>query len=327
LLWNPNANDNDIINEFLFGFYGDAAPYIRMYFDRLHKETRNAEVRLDIYGTPVWLAENILSVKNMKAYNGYFDKAEKAVRDEKVLYNSVRAARLPLMFSAIEIAKTDLFGPRGWYEEKDGKFIKKPEMNKMLDDFYSICKHDSITSLNEKGLTPDFFYHNTLRNIDVQTEGNLAFRKKISCDPHSDPRYTGTGNQLLTNGVKGTEDYKINWLGWEGMDTEINIDLDTVQNINKIEISTLHMPDVWILHPASVTALVSTDGKEFKEIGKEHSDPGLKYKSDIKSFSFSKAGLKTRHIKFLIKSTIQLPEWHAYKGNKSWVFIDEIIIK
>jgi hypothetical protein len=113
LLWNPKAPSNSITNEFLFGFYGDAAPYIRMYFDKLHEETRKSGISLDIYGTPIWLADNVLSESNMAKYNEYFDKAEKAVRDDMILYNRVRAARLPLMFSSIEIAKTDLFGKRG----------------------------------------------------------------------------------------------------------------------------------------------------------------------------------------------------------------------
>ena len=327
LLWNPKANDNSIINEFLFGFYGDAAPYIRMYFDKLHEETRKSEIRLDIYGTPVWLADNVLSESNMAKYNEYFDKAEKAVRDDLILYNRVRAARLPLMFSAIEIAKTDLFGKRGWYFEKDGKFSKKPDMNKMLEDFYSICNHDSITSLNEKGLSPDSYYHNTLRYIDVQIDGNIAFRKNVICNPPPDPRYTGMGNQMLTNGVRGTEDYKINWLGWEGMDCEIELDLDSLRFLNEITISTLHMPDVWIIQPVSVKCLASENGITYYDSGEIISDPGLEYKTDIRNFTFNTSNIKARYLKLLVRSVNKLPHWHAYKGNKAWIFIDEIVVR
>ena len=31
--------------------------------------------------------------------------------------------------------------------------------------------------------------------------------------PEPDPKYKANGNATLTNGVRGTEDYKINWLG------------------------------------------------------------------------------------------------------------------
>ena len=327
LLWNPDANDNHIINDFLSGYYGDAGIYIRYYFDLLHSECKKSGTKLDIYGSPVWLSENILSESNIKKYNDIFDKAESAVADNAQVLNRVKVARMPVMFSAIEIAKTDLFGQRGWYKEENGKYVKKEEMNKLLDDFYYLCRHDSILSLNEKGLSPEFYYNTTLRNIDVQVDGNKAFKKKVSCSPAPDPRYTGMGNQMLTNGVRGSEDFKINWLGWEGMDCEIEIDLDSIQNLNEISISALHMPDVWILYPESIKCLTSEDGKIYSELGAIKSDPELKYKTDIRNFTFKAENIRTRYIKFQVKSMMVLPQWHTYKGNKAWVFIDEIVVK
>ncbi len=327
LLWDPTANADEIINDFMIGYYGDAAPYIRQYFDKLHNECKLHDVKLDIYGNPVWLADNILSESNMIIYNELFDKAEKSVNLNPDILGRVKAARLPIMYSAIEIAKTDLFGKRGWYKEVNGKYIQKPEMNKMLKDFYSLCKNDSINTLNEKGLTPEFFYNSTLRSIDVQVEGNLAFKKKVSCQPNSDPKYTGMGSQLLTNGVRGTEDYKINWLGWEAIDAEIIVDLDSVRKINEINISTLHKPDVWILHPVSIVCLLSNDGINYVYADEKKPDPELREKLDINTFNFQLKDTKTRFIKLKLTNLKNLPQWHAYKGNKSWIFVDEIIVK
>jgi len=327
LLWNPNANMNAMIDDFMKGFYGEAAPYIREYFDLLHSECKKAGVKLDIYGNPVWLAQNILSENNMKIYNQLFDKAEQATANHIEVLGRVKAARLPIMFSAIEIAKTDLFGPRGWYNNVNGKYIPKKEMNQMLEDFYTMCKHDSIQALNEKGLSPEFFYNATLRAIDVQVEGNLAFHKKISCTPPPDPKYTGMGPQILTNGVRGTEDYKINWLGWEDQDAEIILDLDSITKISEINISTLHLPDVWILHPASILCMISNDGINYTNIDILKSDTELRYKTDIKAFTFNIKTGKTRYIKFMLYGVKKLPQWHAYKGSKAWMFVDEITVK
>lgn len=327
LLWNPNLDVNDIINDFMIGYYNDAAPFIRQYFDLLHSECKKADVKLDIYGNPVWLAQNILSESNLLKYNELFDEAEKAVKLAPEIYGRVRAARMPIMFSAIEIAKTDLFGPRGWYKKVDGKYVQKPEMNKLLEDFYALCKHDSINSLNEKGLTPDFFYNSTLRAIDVQVEGNQAFKKKVMCNPAPDPKYTGMGAEILTNGVRGTEDYKINWLGWEDQDASIIVDLDSLTAINEINISTLHLPDVWIIHPVSIVCQVSADGKNFKYLNELKSDPEMKYMTDIKTFTFNALNSKIRFLKFNLTGVKKLPMWHAYKGSKAWIFVDEITVK
>ena len=327
LLWNPNADVNVIIDDFMNGFYGAAATYIREYFDLLHSECKKANVHLDIYGSPVWLAQTILSENNMKRYNMLFDKAEKAVASNTEVLYRVKAARMPIMFSTIEIAKTDLFGPRGWYNEVKGKYVQKAEMNQMLDDFYSMCKHDSIQALNEKGLSPTFFYQSTKRTIDVQVEGNLAFKKKVICVPAPDPKYTAMGPQMLTNGVRGNEDYKINWLGWEDEDASIILDLDSITKINEVNISTLHLPDVWILHPLSISCSISNDGINYQLAQELKADPNLKYKTDIKTFTFKLKNTKAHYLKFNLISLKKLPLWHAYKGSKAWIFVDEITVK
>ena len=327
LLWNPNENFNNLINDFLKSYYGKAAPYIRQYFDMLHNELEKANTKLDIYGNPVWLSQNILSENNMLKYNEIFDNAEKIVADAPEILGRVEVARLPLIFSTIEIAKTDLFGSRGWYKEVNGKFVKKSEMNNLLERFYSLCKRDSIKTLNEKGLTPEFYYQSTLRNIDVQVEGNLAFKKKVNCTPLPDPKYTGIGVQMLTNGVKGSEDYKVNWLGWEDNDVSITVDLGDVYNVHEVNISTLHLPDVWILHPVSIRCSISNDGKSFIQVDEQITGNDIKNKIDIKNYIFKFKNTKTKYIRFFITGTKNLPEWHAYKGNKSWIFVDEITIK
>lgn len=327
LLWYPNENADAVINDFMKGYYGKAAPYLRQYFDKLHAESAKADIVLDIYGNPVWLANNILSEENMKVYNQLFDEAEKAVADDAAVLGRVEVARLPIIFSAIEIAKTDLFGSRGWYKKEEGRFVKKAEMNQLLERFIYLCRRDSVVQMNEKGLTPEQYYQNTLRNIDVQLDGNLAFEKKANCNPPSDPRYTGMGNRLLTNGVRGSEDYKINWLGWEAKDVVIEVDMDSIIQLNEIQISTLHLPDVWILHPVKINCKYSADGKNYYSLGEIKSDTTLKYKTDIYNFSFKANKQKIRYLKFEITATKYLPDWHAYKGNKSWVFVDEIIAK
>ena len=200
-------------------------------------------------------------------------------------------------------------------------------MNQMLEDFYTLCKHDSIQALNEKGLSPEFYYNTSLRAIDVQVEGNLAFHKKVICQPPPDPKYTGLGPQLLTNGVRGSEDYKINWLGWEDQDAEIIVDLDSVRKINEINISTLHMPDVWILHPSSIVCMTSSDGQNYQFLEEQKPDSELRYKTDIKTFTFKLKDSQCRYLKMKLTGVKKLPQWHAYKGSKAWIFVDEITVK
>ncbi|MGZ3950760.1 MAG: DUF4838 domain-containing protein, partial [Flavisolibacter sp.] len=320
LLWNPTANTDSIINDFMRGYYGKAAPYVRAYFDRLHQQARISKQGLDIYGTPVWNAKTFLSSENIKEYNDLFDKAENAVKDNPAVLERVKIARLPVQFADMEIAKTDMFGERGWYRIENGKYLLRPERKQLLDDFYNCCKRNNIVHLNETGLTTDVYYANTLRFIDVQTEGNLAFQKPVTCKPLPDEKYSGTGPDMLTNGVKGTDDYKINWLGWQGTDVEVMIDLQKKVPVKEITLSSLQFPKSWILHPLRVACFISDDGINFENKGVVASNPDLTKEEQMKDFSFAVAGVSPRYIKLVVEATKTLPAWHNYAGNKSWVF-------
>jgi hypothetical protein len=197
----------------------------------------------------------------------------------------------------------------------------------MLEKFKQICTQNNVIEFTENGLTLNIWYENSVRYIHVSTEGNTAFQKQVTCLPEPDPKYKASGPATLTNGVKGTEDYKINWLGWEASDVEIVLDLGSVEKINQIELSTLQYPKSWITHPVSVSCQLSKDGKKYNEPVTLYSSDNLQTEPMMKAFAFNNAGTKTRYIKFTITATKALPAWHAYAGLKSWVFVDEIVVK
>ncbi|MBK7634166.1 MAG: hypothetical protein IPJ13_07600 [Saprospiraceae bacterium] len=66
-------------------------------------------------------------------------------------------------------------------------------------------------------------------------------------------KYSSGSPALLTNGVHGSNDYRVHWLGWEGIDFEISLDLVDDKEIDSIQISTLYLPNSWVLHPKGVT--------------------------------------------------------------------------
>ena len=56
------------------------------------------------------------------------------------------------------------------------------------------------------------------------------------------------------------------WLGWEGLDFDLTVDLGAPSAASRAAISTLYNQRSWILPPRRVTCLVSTDGARFQEI-------------------------------------------------------------
>lgn len=93
LLWDVNADENALIDEFLSGYYGPAAPHLRAYLDLMSNAARRSgvEVTRASPDTKGWL-----SLETMNAASGLFEAALDAVREQPVLHERVRRERLPL---------------------------------------------------------------------------------------------------------------------------------------------------------------------------------------------------------------------------------------
>lgn len=327
LLWNPDINADSVINDLLNGYYGKAAPWIRRYIDRLEGECIRSGERLDIYEPPAAHAGSFLSADNMAAYNRFFDEAEASVKDQPEVLQRVKVARLPIEYAAMEIAKNDMFGSRGWYSGDSSKFVLRPDMKSMLEEFYATCKTNSVQTLNETGLTPEEYYKTTLRFIDVKVDDDMAFRKKVVASPMPSPKYSNGDLAVLTNGVQGANDYKVHWLGWEHTDFQLTLDLGSIRSPHFISISTLYDPNAWILHPVSVKCEVSPDSVSWIESGTQRVEGDQEKEEIIRNFRFTDNLQNIRYVRFSIVGTESLPAWHPSAGGDSWVFVDEIVVK
>ena len=78
LLWNPEQDTMALVDDFIGGYYGAAAPYVKKYFNLCHKQLKDDMV-LDIY-----YVENhpIFSEEFLKRANELVDKACEAVENE-----------------------------------------------------------------------------------------------------------------------------------------------------------------------------------------------------------------------------------------------------
>jgi len=240
---------------------------------------------------------------------------------------------LPLMYAMLEIGKDDMFGPRGFYGEKGGRFSARPEMVRLLEDFRARAEAGNVRTLSEGGLTPTAYYDTAKRFIDVQVDGNLAFRKPVEAAPQPSPKYANGDLAILTNGVRGASDFKVHWLGWEGVDFTLTIDLGQPVAAREISLSTLSDERSWILHPDRVTCSISSDGVSFRNVATMAPGGNHQREEVIRAFSWTEpmtgpdsfAGV--RYVRFFIEGPKHLPDWHASAGGLSWVFVDEIVVR
>jgi hypothetical protein len=93
LLWNPDADEKKLLEEFMNGYYGAAAPYLMGYIDSMSDAGRRAgiPIRCFMQDTRGWL-----TLADMNRASKLFDEAVAAVADDPVFADRVRRERLPL---------------------------------------------------------------------------------------------------------------------------------------------------------------------------------------------------------------------------------------
>ncbi len=300
LLWNPDLDVEAAVNEFLAGYYGAAAPFLRHVLEGFREGLRESGLGLDIYEPPNAHAEGFLSAGRMPLYEAAFDAAETAVAADPERLRRVRTARLPLQYAQLEIGKADMFGPRGFYLEREGRFELRPERALLLDRFFTACLDAGVRSLNESNLSPKAYYDAVRRFIDVQVEGNLAFRRPVTAEPPPAAKYGRGDPALLTNGVRGAADFKVHWLGWEGADFRLVLDLEQTRDVRTIGLSTLYDPKSWIFHPRRVLCEASADGTSWRPVGAFEIDGDQRREETTRTFEWTGPLAGVRFVRFAV---------------------------
>ena len=329
LLWNPNVNVDSVMDDFLQGYYGRAAPYIRQYIDTMHNVTEASGEGLDIYGYPIRSVNGYLSAAMIALYGSVFDRAEAAVAAEPEILARVRTARLPVQFALLEQAKVAAAGDGGCFvQNAEGSLSVRPTMDSLLNTFVKNCKEAAIPRLWEHGTTPDEYLSATRAFFDSGTRSHLARGKPAFLAQPASPKYHDGDKTALTDGLKGWDDYHMHWLGFEGENMDATIDLGSVQTICFIGTDFLQDINSWVFMPDSVTFSISEDGKSYRLISTARNMvPADREGKVIAPFNASFAASKARYVRVQAYSLKICPTWHKGSGGLAWIFIDEITVE
>ena len=332
LLWNPNIDVSATMDQFLNGFYGGAAPWIRKYIDELQKDMVNSGDRLNIFGPPSIHQNTYLTAENLEKYSGYFDQAEAVAHNDTTFLHHVEVARLPLSYAILEIGKTNIVGPRGWWDNSGT--VRSKKMDAILDNFYAVMTREKIGVMSEHNLTARAYYDMSRQTAGkVYVQNNFAFHKRVVPDPmpNSMNKYNHADLSLLTDGGIGDlNQSKPAWIGWETDHLELNIDLDTLVNASTVEMTTLWDTDARrILHPSLIECLVS-DQKEkgFVPVGKIEIKGNQTNEKNIRMHIFKIPGNTKpfRYVKLKMSGNKFMPAPYPTVGQNAQIYISEISV-
>jgi len=141
-------------------------------------------------------------------------------------------------------------------------------------------------------------------------------------------KYKGSGAITLIDNKGGTTNISSNtWLGFQTDTVEVVLNLNKKEKVKKVLINLLRDYGSWIFLPEKVeiyafnnkkNAFYIIDDKVFTQ------DKNIDGAVCVPSIFELKNGVKTDKFKIQLHLVKQIPDWHGGKGNKSWIFIDEV---
>jgi hypothetical protein len=174
----------------------------------------------------------------------------------------------------------------------------------------------------------------TAEGWDKSSETNAVFLKagikpdkyKLVFEPHS--KYKGFGVENLFDYEKGDLNFGSGkWLGFTDNNLEVIMDFDKPKSIEKIGFSILTDEASYIFSPLKLEVWFQDMDKDWKLL--DSFTPLQPHKMNEKGTALIELKINKQNITKLkaIAIPVQtLPNWHPGSGQKSWVFIDEIVL-
>ncbi|MEZ4921300.1 MAG: DUF4838 domain-containing protein [Saprospiraceae bacterium] len=330
LLWNPSLDVDALTDEFLSLYYGPAKPHIQAYFDLSHSslEAHQKEEFLNIYGFPLDYTDSYLTPELLRQYKQQMDAAEVAVQGDSRYLSRVLRTRLPVDFAYLDIALNKPSGEITYLNQQNGSAPQlRQDMLNYLDRFVENSIQTGATRINERNLSTEAYREYARIKLQRMTQVNLAAGKPIQLLTQASEKYPVGGVKALTDGLLGDLDYHNNWLGFEGEDMLLELDLEEAKTISQIKMNFLKAVNSWVFLPVEVRVEASLDGKNFHLLGALAGDVDDKnYLVKSIPFNLDFEAQSLRFIRIKATSLKECPEWHRGFGKPSWIFIDELIV-
>lgn len=143
-----------------------------------------------------------------------------------------------------------------------------------------------------------------------------------------DDAYKGNGAKTLVDGIKGDKNFRSGkWLGFKENKLETVIGYKEAFTISSVTLSTLVDIGGYIMPAQSVQVYGGVNKNALHLLGQATpSQPGKPMPSFLKGIEITCKPEKVRFLKIIATPVGKLPEWHPGKGQKGWLFADEIFV-
>jgi len=196
---------------------------------------------------------------------------------------------------------------------------KSEDLNFLFDgDSFVITPQNKYAAhFLETGVTANYRFH-----------FNKATGKKITTNFPPSPAYPGNGGVFgLVNGIRADKFTSPEWLGWNGKEVEITIDLGKNDLVSEVILHAWKQEPSWIYLPETVdiTFNYKDASGEIQTTGFEFEKPAGGWGED-RQLKFNFTPQRASSVIIKIKPLMKIPEGRQGAGRAAWFFLDEIEI-
>lgn len=163
---------------------------------------------------------------------------------------------------------------------------------------------------------------------------NYFFSSKYTADSvinllPADEQYKGDGPKTVSDLVKGeANNFKSGkWLGFRKNKMETLLLFASPVNVKSVTLSTLVDIGGYIMPPVSVEVWGGNDVSHLRLLGRiTPQQPTMIQPAYLKAFELPFAPVTLKCLKVIAVPVAKLPLWHPGKGDKGWVFTDEVFV-
>jgi hypothetical protein len=159
------------------------------------------------------------------------------------------------------------------------------------------------------------------------------FRNKYKADSlvalqPPDNAYKGNGAKTLGDNVKGDKNFRSGkWLGYKNNNLDVLLQFGKPTAVSSITLSGLVDIGSYIMPPTSIEVWGGNSPSGLKLLHKlQPAQPTKEMPGYLEGFDCRFSPATVQYIRVVARPVSVLPAWHRGKGDKGWVFADEIFV-
>lgn len=206
--------------------------------------------------------------------------------------------------------------PRFAQDAKANKLVLKESSRLRIVQYLAIGANDRVPAFVSNESYASFY--------------RIPEKRSLSWSVAPKKEYRASGEKTLIDGLTGDREWrKGRWVGWQGTDVELKVDLSKVRKVEEVYGSFVQDSRSWILFPTRFDVEGSRDGKIWVPL--LLLEPAVNPFDDMPQTTLIGERLQSpvelRYLRVRIKHYGALPHGHIGAPGAAYIFMDELIVR